>query len=326
MASEYLLGFAADRYGFDRDTLRPVATGREGRKAFYAFDKQGRAYILRAEACDAGRIGQTRAEMDWLCYLAGKGMRVTAPLRTDSGALAIVCEEEGGTSILCACGEAAGRPWDRNDPALWNERVFTSWGRTMGDLHRVTKDYTPARGQEKRPGYASIILDTVRAFPSVNRAAQAVLDEIAALPRDRDSYGLIHYDLNPSNFMIEGAHINVFDFADCAYAWFALDIGCALAVGLWLGRCNDAGHDFTDEMIRHFLKGYLSANALDAFWLARIPLFMRLCQIAGFSCTYAREDPGDKRQREQIHNIENNIFETGCTIDASLFTREGRLQ
>lgn len=64
---------------------------------------------------------------------------------------------------------------------------------------------------------------------------------------------------------IGGDRVNVFDFDDCAYGWFALDIGVALTLGLWFGRLSDAGHDFTNEMIKYFLKGYLAANVLSDF-------------------------------------------------------------
>lgn len=320
MLSDDLRRFAAAGYGFDGDTLRFIANGREASRRFYAFEKGGSEYVLRVAGGCAAEIGQTKAEMDWMRYLAGRGISVAAPLRTETGALATLYEEKGEARILSACDRAKGKPWDKNDPGLWNERVFWRWGNVMGQLHRVTKDYVPLDGLPRRPQFRSIIRDTVSAFPSVRRAAEAVMDETLALPRDRDAYGLIHYDLNPSNFRIDGERINVFDFADCAYAWYALDIGCALAVGLWLGRRNDAGYDFTGDMIRCFLSGYRAANALDAFWLSKIPLFMRMCQIAAFSHTYDRENPADDQQREQLYNIENNIFLTGCAIDAALFS------
>lgn len=319
MDSDYLFEFAADSYGFNRDTLQFVAVGRDKTRQFYAFVKCDNAYILRIVECCSSLMGQVIAEMDWLCYLAEKGVSVSVPLRACNGDLALLSEENGETQIICAYTRVKGKLWDKNDPKLWNERIFYNWGKVMGDMHRITKDYRPAEGREKRPEFSSIILDTVKAFPSVNRVAEEVLAEIESLPKDRESYGLIHYDLNPSNFMIDGERINVFDFADCAYAWYALDMGCALTVGLWMGRCNDAGYDFTNKIIKHFLSGYLSANALEDFWLTKIPLFMKLCQLAGFSCTYNCVNADDDQQRELIYNIENNIFLTDCTIDYSLF-------
>ena len=53
------------------------------------------------------------------------------------------------------------------------------------------------------------------------KAAEDLLGVIKALPKDRDSYGLVHADLGPTNYLIDGERINVFDFDDCAYTWFA---------------------------------------------------------------------------------------------------------
>ena len=322
MVSGDLRKLAAVRYGFDADTLRFTAGGREASRQFYSFRKDNQPYILRCTRCHAGQIGQTRAEMDWLRYLAGKGVAVPRPLEADSGDLAVLAEENGETCVFSAYTMAEGRLWDKNDPDLWNESVFHGWGRVMGDLHRETKGYRPAEGAETRPAFTSIICESVMAFPSINAAAEELLGEIAALPKGPDSYGLIHYDLNPYNFLIDGERVHVFDFDDCAYAWYSLDIGVALYTGLWFGRRNDAGHDFTNEIIRHFLRGYLSANPLGDDWLKKIPMFMRLCQIAKFSCAYRRKDPEDGHQKERMRNIENNVLFTGCEIDGSLFRND----
>ena len=312
-----MLKCAAKNYNFDRETLQFVAQGRESSKRIYAFTKHGKEYILRV--VNGRHIGQTRAEMDWLAYLAGKGVSVSAPLEAVDGALTVPAREKGVACVLSAFSRAQGQSWDKNDPNLWNETIFYHWGKVVGDMHRVTKDYKPPEGQEKRPEYSGFIRDTVKAFPSVNRAAEELAGAISRLPKDRDSYGLVHYDMNPYNFLIDGESINVFDFDGCTYAWFALDIASALYTSLWFGRRNDAGRDFTGGIIEYFLKGYLSTNTLDDFWLSKVPMFMRLCQIAKFSHIYHGEDPHDEHQKERLRNIENGVLFTGCAIDHPLF-------
>lgn len=319
MLSDYLLTFAAACYEFDREALRFAAAGKYTAKQFYSFSKRDKPYMLRFAKRPASQIGQTRAEMEWLCYLAGKGISVPRPLKTANGELAALAEENGETYIIAAYSMAEGRLWDVNDPSLWNEKVFHNWGKVMGDMHRETKGFKPADETGKRPEFANFIGGSIKAFPSVNKIAEEVISEIAALPKDRDSYGLIHHDLGPPNFLIDGERINVFDFDDCAYAWFALDIAAALTFGIWFGRRNDAGYDFTSDIFKHFLAGYLSANHLDDFWLSKIPLFLRLYQLAGFAYTNHSVNPDDDDQKEQIRNIEDNILFTGCTVEYSLF-------
>lgn len=106
--------------------------------------------------------------------------------------------------------------------------------------------------------------------------------------------------------------MQLFDFDGCAYAWYAFDIANALYLALWLGRRNDAGADFAQDIVRGFLKGYRSANGLTDFWLAKIPMFMMCCKIAlfGFGCD--SENPGSvfdgEVARAQMRNIEDGVL------------------
>ena len=313
MFPDCLLEFAAERYGFDKKTLGSVAVGNYTEKQFYSFSTHGTSYILRLAKRTAHHIAQVKTEMEWLCYLAGKGISVSNPLRSIDGELAISAEENGETYTIAAFSMAKGRLFDVNDPNLWGEKVFRNWGKVMGDMHRETKGFRPASGMDRQYRFADSIRDSVKAFPSVNKAAEDLIREIMALPKDMDSYGLVHSDLGPTNFSIDAERINVFDFDGWAYSWFAQDIGAALTFGIWFGRYNDAGYDFINDIFKHFLAGYLSANHLDDFWLSKIPLFLRFYQIAGFAHMHHHENPDDDNQREQIHGIENNILFPGCS-------------
>lgn len=83
----------------------------------------------------------------------------------------------------------------------------------------------------------------------MNAIVEDLINEMMALPKDKDSYGLIHNDMHQWNFLLDGDKINVFDFDDSLHGWFALDIGIALYHALWWGRKDDAGNDFTDSII-----------------------------------------------------------------------------
>ena len=83
MISDFLLGAAADSYGFDRASCRFIAYGREKNKQMYTFGKNKKPYVLRIIKNPTDSIGQTKAEMDWLLYLAQKGVTVPSPLKTE---------------------------------------------------------------------------------------------------------------------------------------------------------------------------------------------------------------------------------------------------
>ncbi|MCL2420506.1 MAG: phosphotransferase [Defluviitaleaceae bacterium] len=311
MVSDNLLTFAAKNYGFDKGTLHFIS---DSTNQIYSFTKNDKPYILRFSQRPLEEKSQTKAEMDWLYYLANNKINVSLPLYTDNGELVISTKDEGKPFIISAFETLPGRFWDKNNPGLWNKKIFFNWGKLMGDIHRLTKGYSPANNNDARgtfTGYQALDIDNLKSCPAIHKIAEDLINEMMALPKDKDAYGLIHYDIHPWNFLIDGEQLNVFDFDDSLYGWFALDMGIALYHGLWWGRKNDAGHDFTDEIIENFLEGYLSANPLGDFWIAKIPLFMWYRQICKFSWFY---DAGnvDEHQRERIRNIENGILFTGC--------------
>ncbi len=309
MVTDKLLSFAANNYGFDKGTLHFIS---ESTNQIYSFQKKDKWYILRFSERPTEQIHLTKAEMNWLYYLANNKINVSLPLAAENGELVISTEDDGRPFIISAFEALPGRFWNKNDPDLWNEKIFYNWGKVMGDIHNLTKNYSPADDEDVRnkfTGHDALFLDKIKPCRSVHMITEDMISEIMALPKDKDSYGLIHCDIHPWNFLIDGEKINVFDFDDSLYGWFALDIGIALYHGLWWGRKNDAGHDFTDEMIKGFLRGYLSANPLSDFWVSKIPLFMKYRQICKFSWCYNPENE-DAHQRERIQNIENGILFT----------------
>ena len=318
MVSEKLFLFAADNYEFDKATLHFIS---ESTNQIYSFQKNNRRYILRVSERSVEEMHQTKAEMDWLYYLAKNNIGVGLPLRTNNGELVISTQDNGKNFIVTSFEIVSGNFWDKNDTNKWNDKVFYNWGKVMGDIHRLTKDFKPANDIDVRSTFDGrfALMDSVKKCPSVNKIAEDLINKIMALPKDKDSYGLIHNDMHQWNIYIDGDEINVFDFDDALYGWYALDIGVALYHGLWWGRKNDTGNDFTNSIIENFLKGYLSANHLNDFWISKIPMFMKFRQICKFSWFFNSENI-DEHQKERMHNIENGILFTGCEIDKSLFT------
>ena len=319
MVSENLLTFASNAYNFDKSTLDFVS---DSTNQIYVFQKNGKHHILRFSNRPTDKISETKAEMEWLYYLAKNNIRAGLPLEAVGGELVISAQESDEHYIVTSFEAfTSGVFWDKNNPQLWNATVFHNWGKVMGDIHRLTKDFKPSDEKVKRSTFDGrfALEDSVKNCPTVNAIVEDLISEMIVLPKDRDSYGLIHNDMHQWNFLVDGNEINVFDFDDAVYGWFAMDIGIALYHALWWGRKNDAGEDFTDSIIQNFIKGYLSANELSDFWIAKIPLFMKFRQICKFSWFF---DPDniDEHQKERIYNIENDILFTGCENIGRLLT------
>lgn len=314
MVSDNLLNFAIKNYGFDKGTLHFIS---DSTNQIYSFQKDGKHYILRFSNRPFDKVNEAKAEMEWLYYLAKNNIGVGLPLKTENNELVISTQDKGENFIITSFGFVNGEFWDKNNPKKWNERIFYNWGKVMGDIHRLTKDFSFSSETIKRSSFDGrfSLNGNVKNCPSVNEIVENLIKEMMALPKDKDSYGLIHNDIHQWNFYIDGENINVFDFDDSLYGWFALDIGIALYHGLWWGRKNDTGNDFTESIIKNFLKGYSSANTLSDFWITKIPLFMKFRQICKFSWFYDNETE-DEHQKERKHNIENDLFFNDCDLSS----------
>jgi len=106
---------------------------------------------------------------------------------------------------------------------------------------------------------------------------QSYFEQVERLPKDRDSYGLIHFDAHEANFFIDPAgRITLFDFDDCCYNWFIYDIAIVL---FYKVMGNPDIPAFTEEFMTHFLRGYSRENHLDPKWLKAIPIFLKMREI-----------------------------------------------
>jgi Ser/Thr protein kinase RdoA (MazF antagonist) len=311
-----LLEFAAKEYDFDINTFKTkeVSKFNDPSIEIFTFNKSGKEYIIDFYPAYLPQRRQTRAELNFINYLAENSISVARPLKTVNGELFIAPQKIGEDFNIIVFEMASGEFWDKNDPKKWNDKIFFNWGKLMGNMHRLAKDYkyantynVPDIFNRNYTGWGSFF-DCLKIYPKVYKITQELLDEIMDLPRNKDSYGLIHCDLHPYNFLIDGDKITVFDFDDNIYAWFALDIGIGLYHGLDWSRKDDFSNDYTNAIIRNFLKGYLSANDLSDFWISKIPMFMKYRQI------WFNTEIINDNQKNWIYNIENDILFDGYDL------------
>lgn len=315
-----VLEYSAHAYGFDVRTISFVS---ESTNKIYEFEHEGKRYILRIAQKPFESLLDTKAEIEWLYYLSQKGVHVSLPLYTLNNELVTsTIDNKGKNYILSVYEKAKGVFWDKNDSVRWNTDIFYSWGSVMGELHRLTKDFIPSDTKCKRNEFKGnfALADSYKYQPDVKKIADGIIEQIMELPRDTDSFGLIHNDFHPWNFYIDGKAIRVFDFDDCLYGWFAMDIGIALFHGLWWGRPPESSkaQEFSKELIQAFLKGYSKQNYLEPFWFEKILLFMRYRQICAFSWFFNPNDINEE-QKKQIYNIRNEILFDDCNPESSYF-------
>ena len=132
---------------------------------------------------------------------------------------------------------------------------------------------------------------------------------IQKLPKNASSYGLTHMDLHFGNFFIETAsqRITLFDFDDCAYGWYIMDIAMLLFDVLVVYDQPDR-QQFGQRFLTNVLRGYIPSMPDNAFWVEQLPLFLKLLEISIFMRFYRADDasPTDEAGWENLCAAEKN--------------------
>ena len=101
-------------------------------------------------------------------------------------------------------------------------------------MHRLTKDYAPPNPAWRRPEWDSETnMEVMHFLPpeaaEIQAQLQALMAHLQSLPRDRESYGLVHQDAHAGKLLRRrGGNITLFDFDDCVYGHFIYDIAMVI--------------------------------------------------------------------------------------------------
>ena len=293
--NDSILQEAMRRYGIAQDQIKPL----DAFESFiYEFERGGTGYILRIGHSLRKSEALIQGEVDWINYLARGGVSVARAISSENEKLVEAIEDgQGGQFLVTAFVKAAGqKPW----LAGWSSVRFENYGRLLGKMHALAVNYQPIPAW-RRPEWDDASMQFIDLYlpASEVRAHQkyrSVLEHIYTLPKDQDSYGLIHQDAHQNNFFIDAnGTLTLFDFDDCVYSWFVNDIAIVLFYismdAEELGFSTSAA--FTQEFMTHFLRGYRQAYALDKKWLKEIPHFLKLRELELYAVVFRDFDIKD---------------------------------
>lgn len=318
-----VLEIAARSFGVSKDRLGKFDDyeGCANLVSQYELDSQPR--VLRISYRADRPVELIQAELHFINYLAEGGVRVSRSVPSIYGNLLEVIPASGVSFIAVSFVKGRGmRVPDNNyryrvDAPI--DEYFQNWGRALGQMHRLTKTYRPLNETVRRPDWFA--WEYERGFPYdtqlpvIQQKYAQLIAELRTLPRDIDSYGLIHNDFNDGNFTVDydNGDITVFDFDDCCYFWFVYDLACAWegGIGRVMFRPLAERRAFMDRYMEQVMIGYARENTFSDAWLARLPLFLRLIQMQELM-HYAQylENPDEEIQaglRYKIQCIEQDI-------------------
>jgi len=266
------------RYRLEADQIKAL----DGFESFI-FEVRGkeRPYILRMSHSLRRSETLLYGEIDWINYLADRGVGVARALASPQGNLIeFIPDGQDGHFLIVAFTQAAGEPsWVSS---FWGDDLFAAYGRQIGRMHALTKSYVPGDPSWKRPEWDDKLnLEVADWVPQkdslIRQRYQVVLDHLRTLPRTPDSYGLIHQDAHMGNFYVDNnLRLTMFDFDDCVYGWFVYDIAMVL---FYAAANRQDPVSFGRDFWRAFWPGYREENTLDPAWLVEIPWFLKLREI-----------------------------------------------
>jgi Ser/Thr protein kinase RdoA (MazF antagonist) len=318
-----VLESAARLFGTTQASLRKCEDYEGAANLVYEFERGEGPSMLRVSYRPDRSVEQVQAELDFIEHLAAGGVRVSRPVSSTQGNLVEVIPAGGMRFIAAAFVKGRGMRVPDNDYRYRSgvpiEEYFQNWGQVLGQMHRLAKSYVPPSPTVRRPewfGEAEFQRFACRErLPTIAEKHDELLAELQALPRDVESYGLIHNDFNDGNFTVDydNGNITVFDFDDACYCWFMVDLAAAWSsgVGRIMFRPLEERKAFMDHYMDQVMTGYTRENTLSEAWWARLPLFLRLIQMQEL-VYYAQylDDPDEEIQaglRYKIHCIQHDI-------------------
>lgn len=307
--TDAILHEACQRFGFDAQSLEEF----EGSAFVYGGLAGGRERILKIMPGVIGMgqvmgstVEQVMGEIDFANYLARNGVPLAAPVASQKGAwVETIPLNEQGCFLVTCFEKAPGFMYPDEDEVIFPESILVEWGRLAGLMHRLSGGYQPARPEWQRVDWRDDdLLDFENLLPAEQRLIRQRRDELLAqlnrLPQTSDVYGLVHADFHHGNFFVDGEKITIFDFDAACPFWFTGDICIALYNCLPLPRTRTADRRaYALRFLTHFLRGYRKEKELDVFWLERLPLFIKYCELEHYAYFFKYWDFNNLSERQQ---------------------------
>ena len=297
-------------------TFTEVSGHEGGRNQIVIVSRDGeKQYVLRISALGDRSETDYLAETEFVRFLAEHGAPVADVIPSVHGRLVECLGADGEVVYVSLFAYAKGMLLADNgyryrEGAPLSE-YFYNTGKALGAIHRLSKAYTPVHPRQdyfdkyNTEYISSLIPDE---YGELKSAIAKRFDEFRALPKDKNCYGLVHFDYSDGNYHIDMATgaITVFDFDNCMNCWYMFDLA-----NLWTHNEGWTRQEVDPNkrlmlMQQCFdlqLEGYRSETDIPEEMLKKLPLFIDMVLIENivdeFECA-ARE--GEEMDYEDIED------------------------
>jgi len=261
--------------------------------------------ILRFIDNNQRSFDEVQGEVEFLQHLKGKGVRSCTPELSNDGLLARLFPAKSGLQTCSAMKFIPGIEVDEVSQ-YWNKDLFRKWGQNLASLHRASRSFSPQKIRRWRWGDEHLIRNADKLIPPDDIKSKEFLREIiaqcAALERTKETFGLIHGDHAPNNFIFdpETEEITAIDFGNCCYHWYLADLGIAFSV---VRRKNNR-----EEIKAQIMEGYCETERLPKDYEDLLNLFIRLRVIYVYLNRLHRFGPNPvEKEAELINTLRERV-------------------
>lgn len=256
-------------------------------------------YILRiTPPNDDINLRSMQSALTWMAFLARHNGPVTRPIPSCNGKLIERIAKGHRVYLAVSFEKASGELAEGMALSNWNDELFQELGRTLGKTHRIAQTYIPPSSEFLRLNWDeptncfNPISALVDAESFILEKRDQILKSVGSLPREKGDYGLTHLDLHFGNFFVDLARkkITFFDFDDCGYGWYAMDIAMLL-FDVLVVYGGSQPERFGERFLQNLLLGYRREKAFNSFWVKQLPNFLKLVEIGVYAMLYRTYDP-----------------------------------
>lgn len=236
------------------------------------FRNNGCNYVTRFN-CDSERsLENVESEIDLLLYLKSKNIQIAKPILSNNSRFIEKTQTQLGTFYSSVFERIFGDQHDIDDLKSEN---FIVWGKSLGQLHKVFKEI-PNEVEINRISHEVLFEEKVKENPPIDSIELKEIENIRkwfkTLKKNKNNYGLIHYDFELDNVIWNDEGLYTIDFDDSIYSWYVADIAYALR-----DLFNDGKElKIDDERFLLFIEGYRKENDISKEELKQMSDFYRL--------------------------------------------------
>lgn len=285
----YLLPFVSELYELDGYEFKPVKAHDGGRNVVYNCEKKGAgAKILRIAFLNDRNREDLLGEVEYIKYLFEHGGSVSDVVSSRRGNLLEEIAHLNHTFFICLFEKAKGKKLAENNYRYREGASITEYyyncGKVLGKLHQLSKSYTPNHRRYRFfDKYNAEYIDKLipDSFSLLKEKLVELLKTLEGMDRSHESFGMIHFDYNDGNYMIDfdTGRITVYDFDNSCFGWYMYDVADLWRSGMgWIQFEPDAGKrkKVMDDYFKTALEGYRSETGIENSMLEQLPLFINV--------------------------------------------------